>query len=477
MITAQVHKVAPGPVPQRPIASIEGEQALLGAILVNNDALGFVSDLLKPEDFAEPLHRSIFDITSRQIMEGRKVTPVTLRTALPENDIGDGVTISQYLARLASDATTVINARDYARNIRDMAVARQIAAIGDDLRAAPDRGKGPGESVEDAWRKLEALRAGSAEIEDRSATIGDAAARMLERIREIQAGNATPATSTGLQAYDRAIGGGYRKGRLYVEAGRPGAGKTVKAIASARRIARAGYGVLFFSLEIDEAETAARTVAAELARSSSPIPYRDIVTGQVDDSGASRIAETCEKMRTWPLRFDCSTGLSMAQIEARARLRKEQMARAGVDLAVVIVDYLGLIKVTDRYKGNSTIELGEIALASKEMSKRLDVAAVLLSQLNRGVEGRDDKRPTMADLRQSGNIEEHADCVALCYRPAYYLEKSAKYKGGDPDAIAEMDMIKNNFELIIDKNRLGPTTTALLWCDVALNAVEDKAKY
>lgn len=462
-------------IPQRPIASIESEQALLGAIFLNNEAFGAVADIVKPEAFHEPLHRTIYELSARQIRDGRHVTAVSLRPSLPDHDIG-GMKLHAYLAKLSTEATTVVNARDYGLTVRDMHTARQIAAIGDDLRNAPDMAQAPQEALAEAWKRLEALRLATDEVEDNAASIGDAALRMADKITEIRQGLMVPAISTGLIEYDRAIGGGYRKGRLYIEAGRPGAGKTVKAIASARRIARSGHGVKFYSLEIDGEETAARTLAAELARSSGPVAYRDILTGQLDDAAHERVTAAAHRMKEWPLRFDCSGGLGMAQIEARTRLDKERMAKAGRCLDVVFIDYLGLIKVTDRYRGNQTIELGEIALAAKNMAKRLDVALVLLSQLNRGVEGRDDKRPNMSDLRQSGNIEEHADCVALCYRPAYYLEKSAKYKSGDADAMAEMEAVRNSFELIIDKNRLGPTGTKRFWCDVALNAIEDLAR-
>lgn len=467
---------AMSPPPQRAIASIEAEQALLGAILLNNEAFGAVADIIKPEDFCEPFHRTVYDLASRQIRDGHIVTPITLRSALPEIDFG-GITTSQYLVRLVTEATTVLNARDYARDIRDHYVARQIIAIGEELRSSPETARSKGEALVDAWKQIDALRKDAQESEDQSAYIGASARALSDRIVEIRAGVSPKAVSTGLAEYDRAIGGGYRRGRLYVQAGRPGQGKTVLGLACARRIARAGHGVRFNSLEIDHDEVSARIIAAELARTTGPVTYRDILTGQVDDAQHERIAAAAIRMQDWPLRLDCTGGLTMAQIAARARLDKERMLKAGKDLDVLLIDYLGLVKVSDRYKNNATLEQGELALAGKNLAKELDTAVVMLAQLNRSVEGRDDKRPTMADLRQSGNIEEHADCVALLYRPAYYLEKSAKYKSGDPASIEEMDMIRNNLELIIDKNRLGPTGTKHFWCDVALNSVEDKARH
>jgi replicative DNA helicase len=463
--------------PSRPIASIEAEQALLGAIMVNNEAFGAVADILRPDDFYEPFHRTVYELMARQISDGRLVTPITLRASLPEAELATGMTTTKYLVQLATEATTIIGARDYGRAVRDTHIARQIAAVGDELRASPEMALSTGEGLVEAWKRLDKLRQLSQESEDRSSSIGESAQRMAERITELRNGGAARFVSTGLAEYDRAIGGGYRRGRLYIQAGRPGMGKTVVAIACARRIARSEHAVKFYSLEIDHEETAARTIAAELARSSTPLSYGNILTGNVDDHQHQRIAEAALRMQEWPLRYDCSGRLSMAQIEARTRIDKERMAKAGKELDVVFIDYLGMINLDRQNRNrNDTLEIGDVVLSAKTMAKELDIAVILLGQLNRGVEGRDDKRPTMADLRQSGNIEEHADCVALQYRPAYYLEKSPKFKGGDPESIEEMELVKNNLELIIDKNRLGPTGTRHFWCDVAVNAVEDKAR-
>lgn len=455
--------------------SIETEQSLLGALLINNEAFGAVCDVLTADNFAEPIHRTIYEVAARHIRDGKRVTPVTLKTSLPNSDIG-GLGIHAYLSRLCAEATTVLNARDYARVIRDLHIARQLAAIGDDIRNASDATHSPSEALSSAWKRVEALRLVAEEATDDTLSIGEAARRMADIVTDIRQGKQEPAISTGLIEYDRALGGGYRRGRLYVEAGRPGAGKTVKALVSARRIAKAGHGVRFQSLEIDNSEVAARILASELSRSHTPVPYRDIVTGQIDDERHERIAEASLRMQDWPLQIDCTGGLTMAQIESRSRLQKERALKSGKNLDVVVIDYLGLVKATDRYKGNQTAELGDITLAAKTMSKKLDVAVVLLSQLSRGVEAREDKRPNMADLRQSGNIEEHADAVTFCYRPAYYLEKSPKYRASDPEAMAEMDAVKNSLELIIDKNRLGPTGARQFWCDVSLNSIEDLAR-
>ena len=177
------------------------------------------------------------------------------------------------------------------------------------------------------------------------------------------------------------------------------------------------------------------------------------------------------------MRIDATGGLTMPEIEARVRLDRERFKKEGKRLSVVFIDYLGLIRASDRYRGNKVHELGEVALAAKVMAKRLDCAVVLLAQLSRGVEGRDDKRPVMSDLRDSGNIEEHADFVGLLYRPAYYLERSPAYRNQEPEAVEEATAKKFDLDLIIGKNRLGPTYIVELWCDPAMSAIDNKAKF
>lgn len=459
--------------PPRPIMSVELEQAMLGAILINNDAFGAVADIVRAKDFAEPIHQAIYEVMARQIREGHRVNPITLKASLPDHDLGGGLKLSAYLVRLASEAVTVAGARDYGRMVRDMYCARQFIGIADQLKAGADAGRSPSEALADAFKALEELRGEADEKAEAAISIGAAALALSAEIVEMRANKIKPATSTGLLAYDEALGGGYRKGRLYIEAGRPGSGKTVRALASARKIAKAGGGVMFFSLEIDRQEAAARIISSELARDRSPIAYRDIATGKLDDDQHERVIYAAEKMGEWPLILDCTGGLSMLQIESRARIAKERLAKRGIDLVACFVDYMGLVAPSGRYKGDPVREIGETVLNGKQTAQRLDMAMIMLSQLSRGVEGREDKRPTQSDLRGSGNIEEHADCVSFTYRPAYYLEKSTAYRSGDVNALAEFRMVEHILEMIIDKNRLGPPGLHRFWCNVANNDVDN----
>ncbi|MCX5495391.1 helicase DnaB [Kaistia dalseonensis] len=457
--------------------NIDVEQALLGAILLNNKALDRVAGFLEPEHFAEPVHGQVFDIATKLIRSDRVASPVTLKSFLPPDlAIGD-LNVPQYLARLAAEATTIINAEDYGRAIYDLAVRRSLIKIGEDVvNIAYDApvDMTARSQIEDAEARLLQLLSGSATRERTDAAIGDIADRIVQNVENEDAASRDVCTPTGFNNLDRRISGGYRPGRLYVIAGRPGMGKSVFGVASSRRVARKGGGAAFYSLELDQMEIGARVMASELSMSSRPMTYAEILTGNLESGGYENIRWARDNLAAAPLHIDAAGGLSMHEIESRVRIVKDRFERAGTPLRVVYIDYLGLIKATDRYKGNKVHEMGEMALHAKTMAKRLGIAVVLLAQLSRSVEQRDVKRPFMSDLRDSGNIEEHADVVGLLYRPAYYLAQDARVKAGDPEAMQELADCQNTLDLDLGKNRLGPTGNVPLWCDVSLSAVSDR---
>jgi replicative DNA helicase len=456
----------------KPVGSLETEQALLGAIMLNNEAFGAVCDILKPEDFTEPLHRHIYEIASRAIVSGLRVDPLHLAASLPKK-IGD-VDTRTYLTRLASETPSITDARSYARILRDLRVTRQLALIAGELQNAPDFARSPSAALEKAWADIDAIRLASEEVRNQSEDLAQSMSALVEEIDEVRQGKRDPGIATGIPDLDELLGGGLRRGRLYVIAGRPGMGKTVIGAAMARWIARRNHGVKFHSLEIDQKELSARIVAADIALSGAPASYRDIMFGRLDDRQFEAVLNSTMEMRSWPMRMDCSAGLTMAQIETRGRLDAERMKAKGQSLDVIIIDYLGLITPSERYAGNQTIELGETTKAAKNLSKTLNCAVVLLCQLNRGVEGRENKRPTLADLRQSGRIEEDADGVFFCYRPSVYLERQGA--AGDANAAAEAERRENEMHLIVDKNRHGRTGECFLEAEVGKNHIVSRSE-
>ncbi|WP_141339718.1 DnaB-like helicase C-terminal domain-containing protein [Bradyrhizobium sp. USDA 3458] len=457
--------------PPIPPHNIEAEQALLGSILFNNKRYGLIAGAVDPTAFFEPLHAQIFHQAGQLIAAGKVANVITIKDAFPDMMVGNGVSIVQYLASLAGEAAaTEAELQTLVGVVRDTAQMRSIIAVARDLQRSSSDGVLPNHAMAGAWDQLDELRAATASDPSARGSFRDFVPLLLEK-------EGSYVVPSGLADLDQTIAGGWRSGRLYILAGRPGMGKTIIGVSGARRVARKGVGISIFSLEVDAKEIMARLVADELAHTAMPIPYRDIVAGSLDAGSLQRVTDAAERMSKLPIRIDATGGVSMTEIEARSRMDRDFFARAGVRLGAVVIDYLGLIKSSDRYRGQRVHELGEIALAGKTMAKRLDCAVIMLSQLNRSVESRDDKRPIMADLRDSGNIEEHADFVGLLYRPFYYIERSTGWRDMDPQVMDHGEREKNKLELIVGKNRLGSTRMIDLWCDPALSSVDNLSRY
>lgn len=466
---------------REPPNNVEAEQALLGAILVNNQAFDRVADFVRAEHFYDPFHARMFEVVGDLIAAGKKVTPTLLKGYLASEALPPEVDLGKYLATLVADAVTVIGVEDYGASIRDYAARRALIEIGRSVadsahRMSAERGASPEEQLEEAERRLYDLRQSLASGKERTASLGTLTERLVRRIED-PGSNASKSFSTGLVDLDHYVGGGFRRERMFVTAGRPGMGKTLFAVSTMRRVARAGHGVGFIALEPDEDETAARFLADELAKSIQTVPYRDILRGAPELGQIDRVRMAARDIADLPILVDTTGSLTMAAIEARVRRMRDRFARQGRELALVVIDYLQQIRPSDRYKGRKVDEVGEISGACVEMKKRLGLCVHVLSQLSREVEKRDDKRPTMADLRDSGAIEQDADVVLLAYRPAYYTKQSTKFRNGDAEAMAKAVDQENDMELIVGKNRLGPTGTVNLYCDIASSRVDNKARY
>jgi replicative DNA helicase len=456
-----------------PPHNLEAEQALLGAILINNDAFDRVSDFLRSEHFVEEIHRRIFEIAGSLIRAGKLATPITLKTFLGDHDLG-GVTVPQYLARLASEATTIINAYDYGRNVYDLSMRRELISIGEDVvNVAYDApvDSTPREQIEEAERRLyqiaEAGRyeGGFQRFSDALKTAVDMAARAYERDGSLSG------VATGLIDLDRYMGG-LQASDLVILAGRPGMGKTALATNIAFNIARTYEGrtradgsveaanggiVGFFSLEMSAEQLATRIIAEQSGVASYKIRRGDITEGDFH-----HVADAVREMQQIPFYIDQTGGVSIAQLTARARRLKRQR---GLDL--LVVDYLQLLAGSRSRSDNRVQELTEITTGLKALAKELNIPILACSQLSRQVEQRDDKRPQLSDLRESGSIEQDADVVLFVYREEYYL-KNREPRPGTEEHIAWMAQMENahgRAEVIIGKQRHGPTGTVELQFD------------
>ncbi|MBV9564766.1 MAG: replicative DNA helicase [Bradyrhizobium sp.] len=463
--------------------NIEAEQSLLGAILVNNDAFYRVSDFLEPKHFFEPIHQTIYETASSLIRMGKVATPVTLKTFLPaETDIG-GMTVGQYLARLAAEATTIINAQDYGRTVYDLSLRRDLIGIGEDMvNVAYDAPVdfAPRAQIEDAERKLYELAEsgrydGGFQKFSQALTVAiDMAAKAFQRDGKLSG------IATGLRDLDSKMGG-LQSSDLIIVAGRPGMGKTSLATNIAYNIAKAyvpelqadgtakaanGGSVGFFSCEMSGEQLATRILAER-----SGIPSSHIRRGGISELDFEKIRECSLELQSLPFYVDETGGISIAQVMARARRLKRQK---GLDL--LVIDYIQLLSGSSRRGSDNRVqEITEITTSLKALAKELNVPIIALSQLSRQVESRDDKRPQLSDLRESGSIEQDADVVLFVYREEYYLANKEP-RPGTPEHEkwqTEMGLAHGKAEVIIGKQRHGPTGTVELHFDASVTRFGD----
>ena len=403
---------------------------------------------------------------------GKVATPVTLKTFLPaETDIG-GMTVGQYLARLAAEATTIINAQDYGRTIYELALRRDLIRIGEDMvNVAFDAPVdfAPRAQIEDAERRLYELAEsgrydGGFQRFAQALTVAvDMAAKAFQRDGKLSG------IATGLRDLDIKMGG-LQPSDLIIVAGRPGMGKTALATNIAYNVAKAhraevqadgtmksvnGGIVGFFSCEMSAEQLATRILAEQTSIASSTIRR-----GGITEADFEKIRDYSIELQSLPLYVDETGGLSISQLTARARRLKRQK---GLDL--IVVDYIQLLQGSGkRGNDNRVQEVTEITTSLKALAKELNVPIIALSQLSRQVESRDDKRPQLSDLRESGSIEQDADVVMFVFREEYYLANKEPRVGTPEYEKWQLDMslVHGKAEVIIGKQRHGPTGTVEL---------------
>jgi len=470
--------------------NIEAEQALLGAILVNNEAHDRVSGFLEADHFFDPLHQQIYETLSKLIASGKQATPITLKTFFETAEpIDAGLTVPQYLGRLAANAATIINARDYGRTIHDLATRRQLILIGEDMvNAAYDAPVDfpPKEQIEEAETRLFSLAEtdkygqGFLAFNHALTTAIEMAGSAYKRDGHLSG------IATRFAGLDAKMGG-LQPSDLIVLAGRPSMGKTALATNIAFNVARAraqslarnpspapsepghdGAVVGFFSLEMSAEQLATRILSEQAG-----IPSEKIRRGMIDESEFKRLVEVSQEMATIPLFIDQTGGLSIAQLSARARKLKRQH---GLDL--LVVDYLQLMTGTSKKGDNRVQEVSEITTGLKALAKELNIPILALSQLSRAVEAREDKRPQLADLRESGSIEQDADIVLFVFREEYYLERMKPAEGTIEfqDWMAKMQLVSGRAEVVIGKQRHGPIGTVHLQFDGNVTRFSDLAR-
>jgi len=469
-MSAVIRPIAPEtPVFREPPHNSEAEQALLGAILVNNEAIDRVSSFLNPDHFFVPLHARIYEVAKKLILGGKRATPITLKTFFQADEPVGELTVPQYLGRLAANATTIINAEDYGHTVYDLAVRRQLIGIGEGMvNTAYDSpiDAPPSVQIEDAEQQLFELaefgKYGSG-FEPFSAALTDAIDMAANAYRR---DGGLSGLATGFTDLDHRMGG-LQPSDLVIVAGRPVVGKTALATNIAYHVAKNyrpdeesenaldGAVVGFFSLEMSAEQLATRIISEQ-----SYIPSERIRRGRIDSEEFDRIVEVSQELQSLPLYIDQTGGITVAQLAARARRLKRQRG-----IGLIVVDYLQLLSGSSRRAFEGRVqEVTEITTSLKALAKELHVPVLAVSQLSRQVEQREDKRPQLADLRESGSIEQDADVVLFVFREEYYLERSQPRENTEEHKQwqTNMEMVTGKADVIIGKQRHGPTGTVQL---------------
>jgi replicative DNA helicase len=453
-------------------ANLEAEQALLGALLYDNAAYERLSDRLAPHHFHEPFHQRMYAAIEAHIRKGQLAEPILLADEFKRDPAFEELGGLRYLADMVDRAPPAANAPDYARAIYDLALRRELIRIGGDISVTAQQ---TGDSELTARDQIEAAETALYTLAESGTSstgfvpFADALRGAIDMAAEAYSRDGGLAgISTGLIDLDQKLGG-LHPSDLLILAGRPSMGKTALATNIAFHVARNyawepqpdgskktvnGGVVAFFSLEMSAEQLSMRLLAEVSGVSSDRLRK-----GEIDASEFGRVRDAAIEIQDSPLYIDDTGGLAIGKLAARSRRLKRQY---GLDL--IVVDYLQLITGDSKGNDNRVQEVSMITQGLKALAKELAVPIIALSQLSRQVENREDKRPQLSDLRESGSIEQDADVVMFVYREAYYKGR-AEPREGSPEHLAwqeEMDQIVNLAEVIIGKQRHGPIGTVKL---------------
>ena len=454
--------------------NMEAEQALLGILLYDNAAYERLSDNLQARCFYEPFHQRLFQAIETHVRKGQLAEPILLADEFKNDPAFQELGGLRYLADLVDRAPPAANAGDYARVIFDLSLRRELIRIGGDIATAAQGGGGDEkrtarDQIEAAEQQLYSL-AESGAASSGFVSFGDALRGAVEMTAEAYSRDGgMSGVATDLIDLDQKIGG-LHPSDLIVLAGRPSMGKTALATNIAFNIAKKyayeiqpdgtrktvqGGVVAFYSLEMSAEQLALRMLA-----DASGVSGDRLRKGEIDASEFGRVRDAAMELQEAPLYIDATGGISIAKLTARARRLKRQV---GLDL--IVVDYLQLVTGSDLgANANRVQEVSQITMGLKALAKELSCPVIALSQLSRQVEARDDKRPQLSDLRESGSIEQDADMVWFVYREAYYVGR-AEPREGTPEHLTwqeEMDRLHGLAEVIIAKQRHGPIGTVRL---------------
>ena len=452
---------------QNLLHNIDAEQALLGALLLDNELIDKIPDFFAPYHFASELHSKIFDTIRKMRDSGGVADPITLDAMLKSDEMYKASEGKGYLLDLEDSVISLASIEEYAKIIYDLYLRRQIVLISDEsiLKAnTQSSSEGALDIIENTEKKLYDIAAGTSGT-GRLVQLGNALKESIELASyAAKRSNYIVGVTSGFKKLDDSLGG-LQKSDLLIVAGRPSMGKTAFATNIAFNAAKAklnkdpnGAGVIYFSLEMSGEQLATRILASE-----SGVPSNDIRRGNVHNS-IGKFMEIQQDLQQMDLFIDDTPNITVNQIRHRARRIKRQH-----DIGLIVIDYLQLIETgrMGRTSENRVQEISEITRSLKGIAKELNVPVLALSQLSRAVEQRDDKKPQLSDLRESGSIEQDADVVMFVFREEYYKARKEPKEGTIEHDKWRIDMenISNRAEVIIAKQRHGPIGTVKLFFD------------
>lgn len=454
--------------------NVPAEAALLGAMMIENKIIDYVADRLSPSDFYEPIHGTIFETICQETAAGNSVSPVTLRPYFETDRVMKDVGGVGYLVKLTSDSSGLIGFREMANQIRDLAKLRTLAELG---RTMTQQACDTSTEI-NPFVVVDTVDAALTDLMQRANTtqsllLPQAFDQMLAtQAEELAGGVSNTFTVADFDTLTRALGK-LRLKHLTVLAGRPGMGKSAVALKAAKSAAVAGVGTAFISLEMSADDIVARSMADDCFEQEPEMTLDFIDNGQFAPYQMELLRRKRAEQDQLPLMIHDVSGLKIGHLAMTIRRFKRQFKARGHDLKLVIVDHLGLVK-PDKPK-NRYEDVGLISRTLKEVAKECNIHMIALCQLNRQVEQREDKRPQLSDLRDSGDIEQDADNVVFVYRHEYYLEKTEFPQQNDRyyEHQAELARCRHQLELIVRKRRQGKATNQTCYFYAANQAIRD----
>lgn len=456
-----------------PPHNLEAEQALLGALMFDNDVFVAVDGVVAARDFYEPFHQRLFKAIADDIRHGRLAEPTLLMSYFVIDPAFHHFGGLRYLADLVDRAPPSANAPEYAREVRSVALRRDVIKIAADIqqRAIEEAGTSGADLMADLEREMLKIRTGKDDLGFQSwGDVSRAVIYGMDRPED------RPLIKLGMEKLDDILGGAER-GDLIVLGGRPGMGKSALAGCLALNVALQGIGVCEVNAEMTTAQMARRHLTdLAFTRYGADAPqYRDIRRGILTDQQKRILIELQEETANLPLRMVKRTGLTLGRVRAMLNRQRMLWESSGLKMGLVVIDHVGLI-APDVGGRSRQEDQAQVSMKLKELAEELDVVMLALAQLNREVEKRDDKRPMLSDLRDSGSWEQDADVVIGVYRDAYYARREKEPKGDL--AIAEHVLRASSpwIEAIGLKVREGDVGTAKLWASIGHNAIRNEAQ-